>query len=256
METRQPKFACLITVRTGSGRLPCKAILDIRGKKAIEHVIERAKNVKNADMVVVCTSTESEDDILESIAEHHKVKCFRGSAKDRLGRMVNAIKKFEIDYIVTCDGDDLFCDPELIDIAIKQMLKNPCDIIKAPNNLICGAFTFCINKDALKRAYKMRTSDDTEMYDYLFLKSGVFSIKELEINDPVFLCGDHIRATLDYQEDLDFFRKIFDEFKIDINTVPLRKIIDLIQKKPEIARINFFRQNDYLQNREIKNKLV
>lgn len=250
MYNNKPKFACITTVRTNSSRLPGKALLDIRGKRVIDHIIERAKSVKSADVVIICTSTEPEDDILVDIAKQYNVECFRGSAKDRLGRMLGAVNKFGIDYIITCDGDDLFCDPELIDLAVSQMQKEPCDVIKYPDNLVCGTFTFCISADALRRAHEMSDTDDTEMYDVYLLETGAFDVRGLKIDDPIFFNGDWVRATLDYQEDLDFFRRIFDELKIDTNTVPFRQIMKLIQEKPEITKINFYRHKDFFAKRE------
>lgn len=250
MDYNKPKFACITTVRTNSSRLPGKALLEIHGKRVIDHIIERAKSVKSVDMVIICTSTEPEDDILVDVAKQHNVECFRGSAEDRLGRMVGAVNKFGIDYIITCDGDDLFCDPELIELAVSQMQKEPCDVIKAPDNLVCGTFTFCISANALRRAYEISGAGNTEMYDIYLIDSGAFDVRELNVSDPVFLNGEKVRATLDYQEDLDFFRKIFDELKIEVNIVPFRRIIRLIQKKPEIAKINFSRHKDYLAKRE------
>lgn len=250
MSYNKPKFACITTVRTNSSRLPEKALLEIRGKRVIDHIIERAQSVISADMVIVCTSTEPEDDILVDIARQHNVECFRGSAEDRLGRMVGAVNKFGVNYIITCDGDDLFCDPELIELAIAQMLQKPCDVIKYPDDLVCGTFTYCINSDALRRAYKMSGGGDTEMYDAYLIESGVFDVRELKVNDPIFFNGDWVRATLDYQEDLDFFRKIFDELKINKNTIPFREIMKLIQRNPEIAKINFYRHKDFFTKRE------
>lgn len=256
MKHIKSQFACITTVRTSSSRLPGKALLDIRGKRVIDHVIERAKSVKSADLVIICTSIEPEDDILAAAATQHNVECFRGSVRDRLGRMLGAAEKFGVDYIITFDGDDLFCDPELIGMAIKQMREKPCDMIRFPKNIVCGTFTFCISTDALRRAHNMRGTDDTEMYEVYFLESGAFNTQELKVDDPIFLNGDWVRATLDYQEDLDFFRRIFNELKIDTNTVPFRTIMQLIKEKPEIASINLFRHKDFaVRRRNMKEKM-
>ncbi len=250
MGKKIPKFGCITTVLTSSTRLPQKALLKIGSKRVIDHIIDRAKSIKGIDSVVICTSTNSADDVLVDAARQHGVDYFRGSARDRLGRILGAVEKFGLDFIITFDGDDLFCDPELIEMAIKQMKDQPCDLIKAPAGLVCGSFTFCISASALKRAYQMSATDDTEMYEVYLLETGAFKVHELKLDDQIFLSGDHIRSTLDYQEDLSFFQRIFEELGIKTNTVPLRDIIGLIQRKPEIAQINYFRQNDYAAKRE------
>ena len=46
------KKAILITVRTGSTRLPQKALLEINGKSTIVHLIDRLKQSKLANDII------------------------------------------------------------------------------------------------------------------------------------------------------------------------------------------------------------
>jgi len=259
MGNNELKFGCLITVRTSSTRLPQKALLKIRGRSAIEHLIDRTKLVKGKDLIVLCTSTNPEDDILKEIAKRNGIKCFRGSLSDKLVRWLGAADKYGIDYIVTVDGDDLFCDPELIDLAIAQMRKNPCDYQETPDTvkpyLVCGGSARCISVKALRKVCEIKDTDDTEMiWDY-FMKTGLFNTRYLKVDDLIFH-NPNIRATLDYKEDLDFFTKVMNEFNTDVNNIPLRRIVELINRKPEIAEINFFRQQEFLDNQKKKTKLI
>jgi spore coat polysaccharide biosynthesis protein SpsF len=139
-----PKFACFITVRTASSRLPKKALLKLKGKTVLEHLIERVKCVRHPVQIVVCTTTLNEDDVLRDIAANNAVACYRGSSADKLARWLGAAREFGVDYFVTVDGDDLFCDPHLIDLAIRQVRTEPCDFLRAPEGLVCGGFTYCI----------------------------------------------------------------------------------------------------------------
>ena len=107
--------AVFITVRTGSTRLPNKALLKIRDKTTIEHLIKRVKKSKLANEIVLCTTTLSQDDVLCEIAEKNNIKYYRGSVEDKLERWKGAVDQYNVDFFVTADGDDLFCDPELID---------------------------------------------------------------------------------------------------------------------------------------------
>jgi len=244
------KILGFITVRTMSDRLPQKTLLSIKNQRIIEHIIDRAKLIRGLDDVVVCTSDQSEDDILESIAKEKGVPYFRGSLEDKLERFQGAVNKFGADYFLVIDADDLFFDPEIYELAIEQIKKDPCDIIKSPDGLALGAFTFCINASALKQVVESKNTGDTEMYEAFFLKEGRFDVKDLAVIDPIFF-NDRVRLTLDYQEDLDFFRRVFDEFPITINNIPLREILKFLNQKPKIAKINLFRHRDYLAKREI-----
>ena len=122
------KKAILITVRTGSTRLPQKALLEINGKSTIVHLIDRLKQSKLANDIILCTTTLKEDNVLEDIAIANGINYYRGSITDKLERWKGACEKYNIESFVTADGDDLFCDPSLIDLAFKQ-LENTNDII-------------------------------------------------------------------------------------------------------------------------------
>jgi spore coat polysaccharide biosynthesis protein SpsF (cytidylyltransferase family) len=249
------KKAVFITVRTDSNRLANKALLPILGKPTIEMVILRAKQVKRVDEVVLCTTTRPLDDQLVEIAKKNRVNYFRGSFEDKLDRWFGATKVFNIDFFATMDGDDLLCDPELITTGIDQMERENCDFIKAPKDLICGSFTYCVKTSALEKVCSIKGTNDTEMMWVYFENTGMFDVRDLDVRDPIFFNAD-IRLTLDYQEDFEFFRSIFEHFDCKNNDVPLREIVSFLKSNPEIIKINSFRQQDYLANQKKKTKLV
>lgn len=249
------KKAVFITVRTDSSRLPNKALLPILGKPTIEMVILRAKQVKRTDEVVLCTTTRPLDDQIVEIAKNNGIKYFRGSMEDKLDRWLGATKAFNIDFFATMDGDDLLCDPELIAIGLDQMEREACDFIKAPKELICGSFTYCVKASALEKVCSIKDTSDTEMMWVYFENTGMFNVRDLDVRDPIFFNTD-IRLTLDYQEDFEFFRTIFEHFDCKNNDVPLRDIVTFLKRNPDIAKINLFRQQDYLANQKKKTKLV
>ncbi|KKR91455.1 MAG: Acylneuraminate cytidylyltransferase, partial [Candidatus Woesebacteria bacterium GW2011_GWA1_41_13b] len=85
-----------------------------------------------ADVIVLCTSVEKSDDALESIAKENNIEVFRGSLNDVLERFLGAAQKFNVDYFVVFSGDNIFCDPELMDLGLNQMINNGLDFIKLP----------------------------------------------------------------------------------------------------------------------------
>ena len=91
------KTAIFITVRTGSKRLPNKALLEIQSIPTIVHLIRRMKKVQ-VDHIVLCTTLLKEDDILCDIASKEGIVFFRGSTKDKLDRWKGAAAKFGIDF--------------------------------------------------------------------------------------------------------------------------------------------------------------
>jgi len=240
-----------ITVRTGSTRLPSKALLKINDKTTIEHLIERVKKAHLADVVVLCTTTLPEDDILCELASKNGIKHHRGSMEDKLERWNGAAKQYNVDFFVTADGDDLFCEPELIDLAFEQYKNSKCDFIKA-EGVICGSFTYGIKSEALQKVCEIKDTDSTEMMWVYFTGTGLFNIEDLA-NVPKEFQRNDIRMTLDYEDDFSFFKQVFESFETE--DFSLRDIIDLIDNKPELKEVNFYLEEEWKNNQIAKTTL-
>ena len=203
------KKAIFITVRTNSTRLPKKCLLKIKGLTTIQHLIGRVKKSELSDFIVLCTTKLKEDDILHKIAEKEKIKCFRGSVLDKLERWRGAAEKFKVEFFVTADGDDIFCEPVLIDLAFKQYMKKSPDFIYGDGvkgvDVPCGAFTYAIKTEALEKVCKIKDTKDTEMMWVYFQNTGLFNCQKLE-GVPDYYKRPEIRMTLDYLEDFRFFK--------------------------------------------------
>ena len=156
--------AIFITVRTGSTRLPNKSILKIKNKHTIEYVIDSVKKSKYADKIILCTTKDSKDDILCKIAKDAGINYFRGSKLDKFKRWNKAAKKFNIDFFVTADGDDLFYDSKLADLVFKQYEKTNADFINGRGFYVD---IYGIKNSALTSMRKSISKDikETEPYD-------------------------------------------------------------------------------------------
>jgi len=247
--------AIFITVRMDSTRLPNKAMRKILGKTVLEHVINRAKQASKFNGIVVCTTSRDVDNKIEKLAIKCGVNVYRGSLDDKLERWNGAAKKYGVHYIVTFDGDDLFCDPYLLDKGAEQIAEGRFDFIELPQGMICGAFTYAFTARALERVCEMKGSTDTEMMWTYFKDTGLFKVGHLENVEDIYF-SDKFRLTLDYPEDFVFFTKVFEHFRCASNDVPLREIIAYLKEHPEIAEINIGRQQEFLDNQKKKTKLV
>lgn len=238
--------AVFITVRTGSSRLPNKALLEIQSIPTIVHLIRRVKQT-SVDRIVLCTTELPEDDILCELARNEGIDFFRGSTKDKLDRWQGAAKKFDVEFFVTADGDDVFCEPKLLELGLKQYERTNGDFIES-DDVICGAFTYGIKVAALNKVCEIKDSEDTEMMWTYFKDTGLFSVETLE-NPPAEFVRDDIRMTMDYEEDFLFFKTIIDYFySIKKTTFSLGDIVQYLNQHPETIEINSFRHAEWKQN--------
>lgn len=243
------KSGIFLTVRNKATRLPNKSLLKIHGRTTIEHLIDRLKLSKKADMIILCTSTHPDDHLLIDIAKRNGIEGFQGSEDDKLSRYLQAAKKFGINFLVIVDGDDLFCDSEHMDKIIDAYQKTDADFISV-EGLPFGAASHGMSIQALEEVCATKKETDTEVWGAYFTKPGRFKTVKLTADPPVH--RPELRMSLDYKEDFDFFTRIFDELGSK-NTFPLRAIIQLLDKKPEIVDINKHMHQVYEAN--IKKKI-
>ncbi|MBF0466463.1 MAG: hypothetical protein HQK94_15420 [Nitrospirae bacterium] len=246
--------AIFITVRTASTRLPGKALLEINGKPTIEHLIHRVKRSEKAQDIILCTTHLEQDDILCEIALRNGINYFRGSVKDKLDRWNGACDKFNVEFFVTSDGDDLFCEPELIDLAIEQYVRTQADFIEG-KDIICGSFTYGIKASALKRVCEIKDTDDTEMMWVYFKDTNMFTVEQLQGVDEIYK-KPQIRMTLDYRDDFRFFETIMEHFEKTKRDYTLRDIVKYLDENPWIIEINQYLHKEWAENQQKKTSLI
>ena len=243
--------AAIVTVRNSSSRLPNKAIMKIKDDLcSIDIVVERAK--KTGLPVIIATSTSPSDDIFEQVAREHNVKIFRGSLLNKLKRWYDCFVKFKIDYALFVDGDDLSNNYEIGLRALAKLKSNKLEIVGNPDNIVTGFFTYAMSKSAISKIYNTAPDDkiNTDVITKYIEKAGI-KVSEIELND--YECNKNIRLTLDYEDDLNFFRKLYDGIDILEDG---KGIIDYLEKNKSISEINFHRQKDFLNNQAKFNQSV
>jgi spore coat polysaccharide biosynthesis protein SpsF len=202
------------------------------------------KTAKLPNLVVLCTTVNPEDSVFVNIAKQCDVECFRGSEKDILLRYLDAAEEYHVDFIVNVDGDDVFCDPDLIDKTAQSYLEARADFIKW-KELPFGSSPIGIEVNALKKVCKMKAESDTETgWGMYFTETGLFDVRNLEPDDKE-LRRPEIRMTLDYPEDLQFVRRIFSRLYRPGKVFTLKNILKVIREEPALAEINKSVQDKY-----------
>lgn len=243
-------LAVIVSARSSSSRLSNKALLKIKDEVyAIEIVIERAKMIGLP--VILATSKDSSDDALSKIGEKHNIQVFRGELQNKIKRWYDCFNKFHIETAIEIDGDDLCYNFNLAKRALREF-KETEDIMVAPSNLIIGFFTYIISKRGMEKLFSV-AKEETLNTDVItkFIQKGKLNLQTLIPKDDE--VDKDIRLTLDYKEDLEFFRKVYEKFDI---LSPTKDIVNYLLKNPEIVKINFHKQMDFLSNQAKFNENV
>jgi len=121
------KIVCIVQARMGSSRLPGKAMLPIGNNTVIGNIILRLSKSKLINEIIVATSTNKENDLLENFILENDFKVFRGSENDVLERYYNAAIYTDADLIVRITGDCPFVDSKLVDEMLADFLASNID---------------------------------------------------------------------------------------------------------------------------------
>jgi len=225
-------YDVLIPVRTGNTRLPGKSLKQIDGKEIIFYLIDRLKTCKNIRKVIVCTTSLPSDDLLSELLSRKKIDFFRGSEKDILDRFYSTSKKFETDFIINVDGDDIYTDPFYIDKMVQHFKNTRADYI----DMIGFPFGFRsvgFSKNALEKICKLKNTIDTETgYRDFFTAMDIFKISNMNYDYIEF--PKNLRLSLDYQEDLNLAKIIFNKLGNDFH---LLDILELFKNNPNLLEI-------------------
>ena len=102
---------------------PKKVLLEVQDKPLIVHMINRIKYAKKINKIIICTSTNEQDDPLEEIAKQEKIDFYRGNEDDVLQRLLDTAKKFNLNYFANITADIPMIDPSLIDQSLEEYEK-------------------------------------------------------------------------------------------------------------------------------------
>lgn len=230
------KVGYLITGRLKSTRLPRKLLLPVHDKPILSHMIDRLKLAKNIDEIIICTSYNQQDKPLGELAKENNVKCFYGDPDDVLVRLLAAADEFKLDYILNITADCPFADPNYADLIVEKFIETNSDLIRQ-FDLPHGVFSYGIKVAALREVVNIKNSSDTEVWGRYFTDTGQFKVLDLEVEDKNHI-RPGLRMTLDYPEDFEFFKIIFDRLYEKNKVFSLSAILELLDKNPEIIDIN------------------
>ena len=231
------KTAFLITARLKSTRLPKKILLEVAGKPLIVHMLDRIKRALTIDKIIICTSTNPQDDPLEEIAGQEQVSCFRGSEEDVLVRLLEAAQSHGLKYFANITADCPMMDPLLIDRAVLEYQKADVDLLKYDDSNADLPFNcYLIKVSALEKVCQQKKETDTEVWLKYFTANADLNILNLDVEDHY--RHKILKTSLDYPEDYEFIKCVFSALYQPDTIFSMLDIIDLVKRRPDILNIN------------------
>ncbi len=234
------KIIVIIQARMGSTRLPGKVMKDLYGKSVLAHEIERVKQSKIIDDIVIATSTHNKDDIIEKEALYIGVKCYRGSEDDVLSRYYYAAKENHADVVIRITSDCPLIDPNVLNEMIQFYNCNKYDIVTNggsdlskrtyPRGLDIEIFNFKVLQEAFLNATEKYRREHVTPYIYENTEKIYYYQNSIDYSK--------YRWTLDTEEDWKLIETIYGYLYKGNHDFYLDHILELMNKYPELYEIN------------------
>jgi spore coat polysaccharide biosynthesis protein SpsF len=228
----------IVQARMTSTRLPGKVLKEVCGTPILGHVVARLKHADKIDRIVVATSIDSSDDVIEQWCKENGTEVTRGSLEDVLDRYYSAAIETGAETIVRITADCPLIDPQIVDSVIELLLNGHHDYTSLggdfPDGLDCEAFTLA----TLKRAHAEATlaSEHEHVTPYIYKNPDRFDIATVILNGGN---AEH-RWTVDDEKDFLLVTKIFEGFVgngLD-KLFYMNDILEFLRKNPELSEIN------------------
>lgn len=231
----------VVQARMDSSRLPGKVLMRICDRPMLEWVVTRAKKAASISQLVIATTTNSSDDILEKYCAEKELPCYRGSPADVLDRFVQVGKTFHADVIIRLTADCPFIDAGLIDQTFAAFSSSHVDF--AANRLPppykrtypIGLDVEIVAMPALEKAWREATQlfEREHVMPYIYQHREVFKIHTIDYSVDY---GTY-RWTVDTSEDLAFIQAVANKFNCRMDFTWL-EVIGMLEKFPDLMQIN------------------
>lgn len=140
----------VILSRFSSSRLPGKALKELAGNSVLGHIIHRLCEVVSQHQIVIATSDEASDDVIEKFAQEVGVSCYRGSLEKVGERFYTAAHSLNVDYAIRINGDNLFLDPGILEEVIGVCRSGSYDFI---SNVLGRTYPKGMSMEAVRLTY-------------------------------------------------------------------------------------------------------
>lgn len=239
------RTVAFIQARMSSTRLPGKVLARLQDRPLVAYMAQRAMRAHLLDEVVVVTSSDPSDDLLETACATVSVPVFRGELDDVLKRYVDAAAAFAADEIVRLTGDCPLIDPSTIDNVIRTRRDTGADYASNidPPTFPDGLDVECFTRDALLRANMSAALPSEREHVTLWMRSATAGLHRANHR----AIGDFsaLRVTVDYADDLDVVRRLLERLPAD-GAFDLSDLLRVLSNDPSLGAANLHERNEGL----------
>jgi len=237
----------VVQARLGSTRLPGKVLKAACAKPLLELMLERLARVQTSARTVVATTVDPLDEPIVALCQRLGVAVFRGHPTDLLDRHYQAALAFEADTIAKIPSDCPLIDAKVVDAVLARFAQGDCDYAgnlhpaSFPDGNDVEVMSMATLGTAWREAEQAMEREHTT--PFIWERPERFRLANVlwETHADRMLPRDYSmtqRWTLDYPEDYEFIRRVYEELYPSKPLFGIDDVLDLLEAKPQIAAIN------------------
>ena len=237
------KVVTVVQARTGSTRLPNKVLRPLAGAALLQRMVERVQAAELVGTVVVATTTEPGDDPIEALCATAGIVCYRGDPLDLLDRHYQTGLAHGATAVVKIPSDCPLIDPRIIDRVLAHFLNHSgaFDFVSNlhPASYPDGNDVEAMTMDALATAWREATRplEREHTTPYLWENPDRFRLGNVLWETGLDYAKSH-RWTIDYEEDYQFIRAVYDALYPVNPRFGLDDILAFVAANPDVAALN------------------
>lgn len=235
-----PRIIATIEARMTSSRLPGKVLLPVLDETMLSFLVRRLRAVPSLSGIILATTTNSTDDILEEFARERGILCHRGSEENVMSRVLEAGIKASADVIVEITGDCPLIDPEIVEQTIRVFEKNNCEYASNGHfrSYPDGMDTQVFYLKTLAKSSSMTISPLDQEHVTLHIRNHPGIFPPVHLIAPPALHWPTLGLTLDEPRDYELLKKIIEHFGPENRLFGCGEIIQLLRRNPDWVEIN------------------
>lgn len=227
----------------GSSRLPKKVMMPLSGRPLLYRMFERVAAAKLKGTIVIAATTEGDDEPIINLCRENDIQFYRGHPADLLDRHYRTASAYKADVVIKIPSDCPLIDPAVIDKVINYYINNK-DKFDFVSNLHPATYpdgndVEIMTMSALENAWKNAAEpmEREHTTPYFWDNPGKFRVGNVIWETGLDYSMTH-RFTIDYAEDYEFIKAVYDELYSDDKIFTLEDVLDLLDRKPELKKIN------------------
>ena len=230
------RVGAIILCRYSSSRLRGKILKEIEGKKVLEYIVDKVKQVNNIVGFCIATSTREDDDAVAEFCEQNDWPFFRGDLQNVAQRFYDCSVEHQYGAMVRVNGDNIFTDAYMIQDAVAQFVENQLEFLSNVKGRTFpkGMSVEIVKADAYKNA--LETISALEYYSehvmpYFYDHDTEYKTQYMYHENDEY---KNVDLALDTAEDFQLATDIIQQFTKSHREYTCAEIVELYKKTVEI----------------------